>query len=67
MKADFYTDLNLSLRETLHGSPYLVIVSGLTISSINAEFLNLGCYHPQGVLKSISGDAGEGHICGGQR
>jgi len=30
-------------------------------------FLNLVCYHPHGVLKSISVGAGKGHICGGQR
>jgi len=30
-------------------------------------FLNLGCYQHQGVLKSISGVAGEGHVCGSQR
>jgi len=36
-------------------------------SQVKARFLNLGCKHPQVVLKSISGGAGEGHICRGQR
>jgi len=51
-----YNNLTLVQSFLTWGAPQGVLES---ISSLGV--------HPQGLLKSISGGAGEGHICGGKR
>lgn len=36
-------------------------------STSSSAFPNLGCYHPLGVLKSISGGAERGQTCGSNK